>query len=203
LSAFDDLRTRLGRGGAIKFSNLFWATFLNNGSFFTSGNTNYISGSTTNLGSDGVGLGLGVKAFRQMTTPSADGTKRIGMNRNPSILLVPPELEGVAEALYRNQNLGMVKGSDANIYAKKYEPVVVSHLSDSAISGYSTTAWYLLGDPMDLPAMHVAFLDGNETPTIESADADFDQLGIQFRGYHDFGMTLAEYLCGVKSKGAA
>jgi len=203
LSAFDDLRNRLGRGAGIKFSNLFWATFLNNSSFFTTGNTNYISGSTTNLGSDGVGLGLGVKAFRQMTSPSADGTKRVGMNRNPSILLVPPELEGVAEALYRNQNLGSVKTSDANIYANKYEPVVVSHLSDSTITGYSTTAWYLLGDAADLPAMHVALLDGNEAPTVESADADFDQLGIVLRGYHDFGFTLAEYLCGVKSKGAA
>lgn len=203
LSAFDDLRNRLGRGAAIKFSNLFWSTFMNNAAFFTSGNTNYIDGATTNLGTDGVGLGLGVKAFRKMTSPTADGAKRMGMNRNPSILLVPPELEGVAEALYKNQNLAAVKTSDANIYANKYRPVVVSHLSESAFTGNSSTAWYLLGDPQDLPAMHVAFLDGQENPTVESADADFDQLGIVLRGYHDFGMTLAEYLCGVKSKGAA
>lgn len=203
LSAFDDLRLRLGRGGAIKFSNLFWTTFLNNSTFFTSGNTNYIEGNTSNLGTDGVGLGLGVTKFRKMTSPAADGAKRVGMNRNPSILLVPPELEAAAEVLYRNTNLAAVKGSDANIYANKYRPVVVSHLSDTAISGSSLTAWYLLGDPQDLPAMHVAFLDGNETPTVESADADFDQLGIVLRGYHDFGMTLAEYLCGVKSKGSA
>jgi hypothetical protein len=35
---------------------------------------------------------------------------------------------------------------------------------------------------------------GNETPTVESADADFDTLGVQFRGYHDFGCDQAEYL---------
>jgi hypothetical protein len=29
------------------------------------------------------------------------------------------------------------------------------------------------------------------------------QLGIQFRGYHDFGVDKSEYLAGVKSKGAA
>jgi len=28
-------------------------------------------------------------------------------------------------------------------------------------------------------------------------------LGVQFRGYHDFGCDQAEYLAGVKSKGAA
>lgn len=203
LSAFDDLRNRLGRGAAIKFSNLFWSTFLNNSTFFTSGNTNYIEGSTTNLGSDGVGLSAGIQKFRKMTSPTADGAKRMGMNRNPSILLVPPELEQIAEALYKGQNLTAVKVPDSNIHAGKYRPVVVSHLSETAFSGASSTAWYLLGDPLDLPAMHVAFLDGNENPTVESADADFDQLGIVLRGYHDFGMTLAEYLCGVKSKGAA
>jgi hypothetical protein len=51
--------------------------------------------------------------------------------------------------------------------------------------------------------MVVSFLNGNETPTVESADADFDTLGIQSRGYHDFGCDQAEYLCGIKSKGAA
>jgi hypothetical protein len=48
-----------------------------------------------------------------------------------------------------------------------------------------------------------SFLNGVQTPTVESAAADFDQLGVQFRGYHDFGVDLAEYLAGVKSKGAA
>jgi hypothetical protein len=49
----------------------------------------------------------------------------------------------------------------------------------------------------------VSFLNGNETPTVESADADFNTLGIQFRGYFDFGCDLAEYLSGIKSKGAS
>ncbi len=46
----------------------------------------------------------------------------------------------------------------------------------------------------------VSFLNGVQTPTVESADADFDQLGFQFRGYHDFGVDLAEYVAGIKSK---
>jgi hypothetical protein len=49
----------------------------------------------------------------------------------------------------------------------------------------------------------VSFLDGVQTPTVESSDADFDQLGIQFRGYHDFGVDMFETLAGIKSKGAA
>jgi hypothetical protein len=52
-------------------------------------------------------------------------------------------------------------------------------------------------------AMVVSFLNGQQSPVVESADADFNTLGIQFRGYHDFGVDKAEYVAGVKSKGAA
>lgn len=214
MGAFDDLRARIGRGSAKKLNQVFWTEFTNNSSFFTSGNTNYLTGATSNLGSDGVGLGLAVLKFRQMTSPTADGKKhvnadtanpvgRTGTGGRPEILLVPPELEAIAEALYRNQNLGMTKTSDANIYAGKYRPVVAWQLSDSTYTGYSTTAFYLLNSPGYLPTTVVSFLNGVETPTVESADADFSTLGIQFRGYHDFGVDQAEYLGGVKSKGAA
>jgi hypothetical protein len=56
---------------------------------------------------------------------------------------------------------------------------------------------------MDLAAIEVAFLKGVEVPTVETADADFNTLGIQMRGYHDFGVTKQDYRAGVKSKGAA
>lgn len=204
LGAFDDLRTRLGRGANKKFNKVFWTAFVNNSSFFTSGLTNYISGSTTNLGTDGVGLGLGVKGFRQMTSPSTDGTKHVGApGGRPEILLVPPSLEANAEILYRNANLGAVASSSANIYANKYRPVVAWQLEDSSYTGYSATAWYLFGSPRVLAPMFVSFLDGQMAPTVEMTDADFNTLGVQFRGYHDFGCDKAEYLSGIKSKGAA
>lgn len=204
LGAFDDLRTRLGRGAKKKFNNLFWTQMLtDHASFFTSGRGNYITGATTTLLTDGVGLGLGLKAFRQMKSPTADGAKRV--NARPSILMVPPELEGAADKLFMGEklNVGSSGGGDENIYRNKYRPVVNAWLSDSAFTGYSTTAWYLFRAANDMPMMIVSFLNGNQFPTVESADADFDQLGIQFRGYHDFYANQAEYLCGVKSKGAA
>jgi len=201
LGAFDDLRTRLGRGASQKFNRIFWSTFVNNGSFFTAERTNYISGANTTLLTDGVGLGLAVRQMRKMTSPSADGQKRIGAGVTPKLLLVPPELEAAAEMLYKATNLASVKASDANIYANKYRPVVAWQLSDPDYTGSSSTAWYLLSDV--IRPMVVSFLNGVQAPTVESADADFDTLGVLFRGYHDFGCDLAEYLCGVKSKGAA
>lgn len=204
LGAFDDLKNRIGRGAAKKLTKVFWTEFLSDAStFWTSTRTNYITGSTTNLGTDGVGLGLGVTAFRKMTSPATDGSKRVnGAGGRAEILLVPPELEFIAETLHKNGNLGAVANSSANVFANKYRPVIAWQLSDSSYTGYSTTAWYLLNSPSYSAVVDVSFLNGQETPTVESADADFNTLGVQFRGYHDFGCDQAEYLAGVKSKGA-
>lgn len=199
LGAFDDIRTRLGLGASQKLNKVFWTAFINNSSFFTTARGNYIEGATTNLGTDGVGLGLGVVQWYKRTSPSADNSKHVG--GTPDILLVPPELMINAELLYKNQNLTAVKASDANIHASKYRPVPVWQLSNSGYTGYSSTAWYLINSRT--PPVDVSFLDGQETPTVEQAEADFDQLGIAFRGYHDFGCDKSEYLGSLKSKGAA
>jgi capsid protein len=208
LSVFDDIRTRLGAGAAKKLNNVFWTKFLDNATFFTSGRGNYISGSTTNLGTDGVGLGLALKAFRTMKAPKVKDSDaesaRMRIGGNPEILLVPPELEQVADQIFQNSNFGGgTTVANANIYARKYRPVVVPWLSDTEFTGYSATAWYLMRSPAAMAAMVVSFLNGQRTPTVESTDASFDTLGVVFRGYHDFGVDQAEYLSGVKSKGAA
>jgi hypothetical protein len=48
----------------------------------------------------------------------------------------------------------------------------------------------------------MAFLNGNRIPVIESEDAEFDTLGMQWRAYHDFGVgfedpVAAEYNAGT------
>src|SRR6185369_2382845 len=109
---------------------------------------------------------------------------------NPVYVLVPTELEPTANSLYKDQNLiggPTTPVPSGNQYQGKYEPIVSPYLSDSTITGNSTTAYYLLADPNDVPTIEVAFLDGVETPTVETADVDFEQLGIQTRGYWDWG----------------
>lgn len=207
LGAFDELRERLGRGAAKKFNNVFWAAFMDNSAFFTSGLTNYISGSTTNLGLDGVGLELGITAYRQMKTPAADGQKRIGVSNGPATkLVVPPTLEFIALRHYASLNVNTGGSSsvdsvpNGNIHAGKYRPIVQNRLSDTAFTGASDTAWYLFGAAI-MP-MVVTLLNGNATPIVESVDAAANFLGIEFQAYHDWGCDKAEPLAGIKSKGA-
>ena len=77
------------------------------------------------------------------------------------------------------------KVPNRNVWANKYRTVMSRYLSNTNITGNSTTAWWLIADPADLPLIQVAFLNGRQEPVVESADADFNVLGIQFRGYYD------------------
>jgi len=84
----------------------------------------------------------------------------------------------------------------ANPHQGKFRTEVSRYLSNSRYAGYSSKAWYLLADPNDLPVIEVAFLNGQESPTIETAEAEFSVLGIQLRGYHDFGASRQDPRAG-------
>jgi hypothetical protein len=202
MGAFNRVRARLGRGAATKLNKVFWTEFMDNSSFFASGNNNYISGATTNLASEG--LRAGVEKFMKQTDPDGEP-----LGIMPRYLLVPPELDSIARELFvsTNHNTGGSSTLDrvpsANVFANRYIPVTCPYLSNTTFTGNSTKAWYLLADPADLPTIEVVFLNGVQTPTVEMADADFDLLGISMRGYHDFGVNLMEKRGGVKSKGEA
>jgi len=202
LGAFDDLRNRLGRGAALKLNDVFWGAFLNNSTFFTSARGNYQEGAGTALTDTGGGLVDAEKLFLALT--DADGNP---LGVEPALLLVPADLSATARRLYSSAEIrdttANVKYAVANIWQNRYRPLVSQYLNKSKYTGYSATAHYLLADPANLATIEVCFLDGREAPTVESSDADFDTLGIQFRGYHDFGVALAEWRAGVKSKGAA
>lgn len=200
LDALSKIPRMLGRGGALKLNSVFWTEFMANSAFFTAALGNYDDGADTAMSYDA--LLLATTLFNKLTDP--DGNP---MAVDPAILLVPIDLEFHALRLMGSAMLlqsanGAATGGEANPLAGKFKVVASRYLSNTTITGYSTTAWYLLANPADVPVMEIAFLNGNEMPIVESADADFDTLGIQLRGYHDFGAAKQEYRGGVKMKGA-
>ena len=200
LGAITTVPRKLGRGSGLKINDVFWSTFLANSSFFTAGNKNYLEGADTALSIDG--LTKAEVAF--MDQVDSDG-KPIGIM--PTILLVPTALSATGTQLYKSMELRDTTSNKsypvANPHQGKFRVEVARYLSNAAYSGSSSKAWYLLATPDDLPVIEVAFLNGQESPTIETADADFSVLGIQMRGYHDFGVALQDPRGGVKMKGEA
>ena len=200
LGAITTVPRKLGRGSGLKINDIFWTTFLKNDSFFSVANKNFISGATTALGIDS--LSAAEVAF--MDQVDSDG-KPIGVM--PSIMLVPTALSAIGSQLFKSLELrdttAATKFPVANPHQGKFRVEVSRYLANSQYTGNSAKAWYLLADPNDLPVIEVAFLNGQEAPTIETADADFNVLGVQMRGYHDFGASLQDPRGGVKTRGEA
>lgn len=190
----------LGRGAALKINDVFWTEFLDNASFFAAGNANYFEGAATTLSIDS--LTTAEQKFLDQT--DHDG-KPLAIS--PRLLLVPTALSAKAAQLMSSLELrdttASTKYGVANPHAGKFRTVVSTYLANASYSGASSTAWYMLADPQDMATIETVFLNGVQNPTVESADADFATLGIQMRGYHDFGVRKQEPRAGVKSKGAA
>ncbi len=200
LGAITQVPRKLGRGSGLKINDIFWATFLDNAAFFTAGNNNYLTGATSALGIDG--LTKAETSFMEQV--DSDG-KPIGVM--PAIVLVPPALSAIASQLNKSMGLRDTTASTkypvSNPHQGKFRAEVSRYLSNPMYPGGSQKAWYLLADANDLPVIEVAFLNGKDSPVIETAEADFNVLGVQMRGYHDFGVALQDPRGGLKSKGEA
>jgi phage major head subunit gpT-like protein len=184
LGALTAVPRRLGRGAALKFNQVFWAAF-------EASNSTYFQGATAGAGN---ALAIGsvetaYGAYRALTDP--DGAP---LGITPKILLVPVGLRITADKIQTGNTLlasslgstsSKVLEPQANVLAGKFTIVDSAYLS-------SSSTWWLAADPADLPTMEVGFLNGQRQPTVEQAEADFDTLGIQVRGYFDFGVSKAE-----------
>lgn len=178
LGALTQVSSRLGYGAAVKMNKVFWTEFeASNATYFAKETAG--SGNAFGLTS----LKTAATGFRKLK--NADGNP---LGVSPSVLLVPAELE-VAAAEVISSSL-LITGSDtvrgsANVFAGRYRVVGSSYLS-------SATTWWLAADPRAVPAMEVAFLNGQRQPMVESADADFNTLGITVRGHWSWGVAKAE-----------
>jgi hypothetical protein len=203
LGAFDTLRSALGRGAALKINKVFWNCWLDDAAFFSGAHANLCTGSGSALEEDGVALTDAAIKFALLT--DADGAPT---GLQPRLLLCPPELGSIARRFFVSQeirdNTVSTRLPVGNVFQSRFKPIESSYLSASGITGSSSTGWYLLVDPVEsgIAPIDILYLDGQESPVIESTDADFDTLGIQFRGYHDFGVALSEFRAAVKCEGA-
>jgi hypothetical protein len=199
LDALTGVGRRMGRGAALSLNLDFWTLFLNNSSFFTAGRNNVSTGAGSALGT----AGLDAANAKFLTQTDPDGNP---LGVQPSILLVPPALWSTGAALMQSAGLTIGSGTAAapssNIWAGKFRLATSAYMQNSSLTGNSSAAWYLLASPDDMPVVEVAFLNGNQTPTVESADADFSMLGIAMRAYLDYGVAFQEYRGGVRSAGS-
>ncbi len=201
LEGFLGIPSILGRQAALAVESAVFTLLLSNpSSFFGSGNKNYQSGA---------GTALQISSLTTAEQLFLDQTDKDGkpILLSPAILLVPTALKVTAQQLMTETRVNETTTADKpkpanNPHAGKWQPHASPYLNSQGISGSSATAWYLFANPADVAAMEIAYLRGQRTPTIESSESDFDNLGMKWRGYFDFGVAMQDFRAAVKSAGA-
>ena len=196
LSAFTRIVKGLGRSAAMTVEEAVFTVLLAS-TMHSAGNKNLLTGATSVLDIDGVSLAE-EKFIKQI------GPDKKPILVSPKILLVPPALKTTAEDIYTEKKilLDTAKAKTANnSHVGKYRSVYSPYMDNDIIPGGSDKKWYLFADPADIASFVVSFLNGKSAPTIQSSEADFSTLGMQWRAFLDFGVDEADHRGSLRSDG--
>lgn len=109
------------------------------------------------------------------------------LNIAPKFMLVPAEQETNTAQYIRSEADPDGKHSGVtNVFRNSLDIIV-----DAELDQYSALAWYLAADPNIADTIEVTYLRGQEEPTLET-DIAFDRLGMDFRIYFDYGVTVLD-----------
>jgi hypothetical protein len=226
LGAFGQVPMLMGRGAGLKLNKVFWMKFMSPGyddggstNFYAathtitgaSGNSNLSSGAGSALGS--AGLTAATLLFDNQVDPM-----NYPLGLDAEVLLFPPDLQTTALELCNSEwivagglasTAALTKQPSANIWKGRYRPVKSRYLNKTLVEGSttvtgSTANWWLLANPSILPVIEVAFLNGQEMPTVQQAGVDFqfNVLGLSTRAFFDMDANSQNFRGGVKSAGS-
>ena len=203
LGSFLKIPTMLAQRAARKIDQVFFSRLLANPTFtdgkplFCADHGNYMTGSDSAL----TKTALEAARAKFLAAVDSDGQP---INVAPKFLLVPSVLDSIAETLLTSAT--MTGGSTAtpafNVISRYgLEPVSSPYLQSAAYPNFSTTGWYLFGDPSQVDTFEIGYLNGQKEPKVETGMPDFNTLGLSFRVVYDFGITEQAYQGMVFSKG--
>ena len=145
----------------------------------------------------GTGEALSVKAIAKAITAmrrqkgiTGDAT----LNITPKYLVVPPELEMTAYQIVNSTAaVDGVNSGVANPYKGRFVVVADAELTDP-------DAWYLVADASQHDTIEVTYLNGVETPRLETRQG-FDVDGIEYKVAFDCGVSALDFRGVFKNAG--
>ncbi|MFN3130572.1 prohead protease/major capsid protein fusion protein [Roseibium sp.] len=111
----------------------------------------------------------------------------------PRFLVVPPQLETVAEQVLASIAAATV--GEANPFSGKLQLVV-----EPRLSAVSETAWYIFASPAAAPVLQIGYLSGQEGPYLETRSG-WEVDGVEMKGRLDFAASLVDWRGVVKNDG--
>lgn len=145
----------------------------------------------------GTGEALSVKAIAKAITAmrrqkgiTGDAT----LNITPKYLVVPPELEMTAYQIVNSTAaVDGVNSGVVNPYKGRFVVVADAELTDPG-------AWYLVADASQHDTIEVTYLNGVETPRLETRQG-FDVDGIEYKVAFDCGVSALDFRGVFKNAG--
>jgi phage major head subunit gpT-like protein len=130
-----------------------------------------------------------------MTQKGLDGVTPL--NIAPRFLIVPVAKRVTAIQFTNVPNIVVTKQSDFNPFAGQLEVI-----ADANLDTASTTAWFLAADPMAVPTVEYAYLEGAQGPQVERVENPDDTLGMKIKAWLDFGAKAIDWRGLYKNPGA-
>jgi phage head maturation protease len=193
LGAFDRLPTMFGQAAADNEADIVWAvltsnpTMGDNKALFHSDHGNLAaSGAAISIES----LGLARAAMRKQKGLAA----KQWIDVMADFLLVPPELETVAEQYIAQ--IQATQGSNVNTaWMRSLTPIVEPRLSAD-----DANAWYLAAKPERVDTIEYAYLEGQEGVYTETR-MGFEVDGMELKARHDFAAKAIDWRGFYKNAG--
>lgn len=196
LRAFQRIPTMFGASASRLYGDLVYNLFKEN-PVMSDGNRLF-SAAHNNLVSTGSAPSSESLSEMRVMLRKQTGLQGETLDLQPRVILVPLELQTNAEILLHSVALpqeGMSQGV-SNPWVNGLVPV-----ADPRLSAMSTTAWYMVADPKQIDTIEIAFMDGQETPTIEE-DQDFDTDSFRYKCRTIAGVGVMDWRGFVKNPGA-
>ena len=111
---------------------------------------------------------------------------KAALNLSPKFLVCGSKHENNVDVILASAGLPQehMSSTVTNPWKGRLTPVI-----DAVLDSYDENAWYLMPAVNSSPVIEVAFLDGEQTPYLDS-ELDFDSDGIKYKCRHSFGAGL-------------
>lgn len=192
LGAFSDMSGHMARAAA-EFESKFLLSKITSNPVMSDGKTLFHA-SHGNLGTtSALSLTSLTEARKKMRLQKGmDG--KTPVDAQPTFLLVPAALEGLAEQLMTTIYANSV--GDSNPYAGSLQILV-----EPRLDAISDTQWYLFSDPALLKVLEYAYLENEAGPVFESR-VGFETDDVQFKVRLDIGAGILDHRGAFFNAGA-
>lgn len=198
LNGFARLASNLGRAAALSIEMDVYALLALNsglGPIMQDGNTLFHS-THGNIGTGAAISVASIDADRVLMASQKDPSGNEILDLRPSKIVLPIALGSAARVL----NQAQYNPDESGKYAK---PNVVAGLFSDVIDTprISGTRRYMFTDPLANPVIEVSFLDGVQTPYMESKQG-FDVDGMEWKVRLDYGVGAVDWRGAVTNAGS-